>query len=431
MISSPRRAGARVAAGLVLLVLAASPVAAVDPGVTWTGQIPVGQIQTGAQREALASTSVRGRVYLHAVTLTLGGTTGGSANVQYRKSADLGASWPVSVRLTSTGWADFPSVAAAGMMVVVAWRSGSAGGRPDEIKLRVSTNNGSTWGPVRRLPAPRLPGVPSVAVAGTTIHVAWTDATGSARWARVARSLDRGVTWTLRGLDATPTTGDTLVAASGLAVFTAWARRDSQAIVGRLSPDGGRTWPAPEVLATSTMAWAGIAIAARPDRVAIAWAGLGQPEVTAPELHVRVRAAGTWGPTASLAAAPPGAEYDSYGTFRMPAIRLLSTSRVGVAFAACYPYATAETPWDPCGAGAAGTSDDVLWAESTDNGRSWTPPTVVSPLGTKYGGWGFPNVGSVSAVWTSRDLRGVLADRLSGETDWNSRVFFTRGHGLP
>ncbi len=50
----PRRAGVRAVMALALLALPTAPVAAADPGATWTGQVPVGPIQRHTCAGALA-----------------------------------------------------------------------------------------------------------------------------------------------------------------------------------------------------------------------------------------------------------------------------------------------------------------------------------------------------------------------------------------
>ena len=250
----------------------------------------------------------------------------------------------------------------------------------------------------------------------------------------MASSTNQGITWTLRRLDAYPAAGATRIAASGTTVFTAWIRAGGKALIGRISTDGGRTWQYPAVLATFAAppyryAYENIAIAARPDRLAVAWTGDTRASgAESPELQVRVRSGGTWGRPAAIAAIPPDATW-KYGFFHHVALTLLSTSRVGVGWAACYE--DREFPDFRCYEATAGTADDALWTESTDNGASWSAATVVSSVDVVYGGSSWSNVGSISAVWPSAEMRGILVSRWSGEPEWDSRVFFTRGHGLP
>ena len=127
-----------------------------------------------------------------------------------------------------------------------------------------------------------------------------------------------------------------------------------------------------------------------------------------------------------ISAQAPGGGY-AYGYLHEPAISLLSSTRVGVAFAACYAYELDGS----CGQGTAGTIDDALWAESANDGASWTSPAVISSVETAAAGWNWSNVARISVAWPSRDLRAVLVYRMSGETEWLSHNFFTRGYGLP
>ncbi len=304
-------------------------------------------------------------------------------------------------------------------MVVVAWSEWARG--PAVLDVRVSTNNGLAWGPIKRVPAPVGVEFPSVAVAGTTIHVAWSDSVALPHWGRVARSTDGGNSWTLRRLDARGTYGITKIAASGSAVFAVWVRYPDRALVGRFSGDGGLTWHYPEVLGSSTLGDLSdnFAIAARPDRLVVAWPGQGYPAVESPEVRVRIRAGDSWLPTVSVAAAPPTGQ--TRGENHAISASLLAGSRVGLAWA---PTFFTEDGLFPL-------PTDVVWAESSDNGITWTPATVVSPAGTTYGAWAWPHVGSVSSIWSSRELRGVLINRFTPEPENNSRLFFSRGSGLP
>jgi hypothetical protein len=68
---------------------------------------------------------------------------------------------------------------------------------------------------------------------------------------------------------------------------------------------------------------------------------------------------------------------------------------------------------------------DALWSESSNSGEAWTEPSVIDADPA------YPYIYSVSAVWTSANLRGVLASRANGEPEWDAALRFSRGAGLP
>jgi len=108
--------------------------------------------------------------------------SGIEAEVWLRVSSNYGTSFGPSVRIsTNTTWSWYPSIAAFGSSVYVAWAdeavvSGS-GGQP-EVWLRVSSNNGATFGSAVRVTTNTGWSVyPSVAVSESRMYVAWQDST--------------------------------------------------------------------------------------------------------------------------------------------------------------------------------------------------------------------------------------------------------------
>jgi hypothetical protein len=398
--------------------------AANGTGVTWIQPAPVWPLHHLACPGAITTTTTPVRTYLHAVSIN--GTekpTYIGKEVIYRRSANLGKTWPAAVRLTSNRLYEIcPTIAASGSTVVVAWEAAPVAGH-SFIELRVSKNHGITWGPTRRMPAPVDAGGPSVAVTGTTIFVAWSDSTPDPRWSRIASSHDNGATWTLRRLDAKPARRGTVVAASGSTVITAWLRAPDHALIARLSLDGGATWQAPKVIQAPypDNPQLQYSVAARPDRVAIAWSNFLDPVI-----NVRLATMGVWAAPASVTA-PPADPTPVYGYLHAPIVKLLADTRVGLAFAGCRLDAIDGT----CEYAFTDTVDDVLWSESQNNGIGWTTPNVISPADSAADGRTWPHTNDISVAWTSRNLRAVLVSRASGDPDWFLRNFFTRGYGLP
>ncbi len=172
----------------------------------------------------------------------------------YKRSTDRGVTWSGDERLSTTGLAFEPSVAAAGDTVHVVWDGlpSVMPGEPLEVYYLRSTDGGATWDSVTRLTnAPvNYAWQPAVAAAGGNVHVAWYDGRhGAASPAEVyyKRSTDGGATW---GIDSRLTNDSAAsqsvsIAASGGRVHVAWSdERDGGAneIFYKRSTDGGATW---------------------------------------------------------------------------------------------------------------------------------------------------------------------------------------------
>ena len=420
----------------IALILDVLPASAAS-GVSWSSPIQVGAANRTTCDRALAATASTSGVALHAVYKIADADSWGGIRLYYRRSRDNGATWTAPATLTANPsvWKECPKIAGAGSLLVAAWRQGTA--TAAAIRYRVSTDGGTTWRAEGRLPAPRTPGKPSVAVAGSTITIAWTDGSGSERWSRIAMSRDRGGSWTIRALDAKPTSPDTYsapttqVAASGSRTFAAWLRAGGTRLIGRASTDGGLTWQAPTILATTftpvetpysaVPGRAQFSIAARPDRMAIAWTGGWAATPGQPQLFTRVFADGAWGAPTTITASAAAGQHP-YGYFAWPAITLLAATRVGVAAVVCEDLREIDLLYG-CGEPYGGAFH-VLWSESASNGRAWTTPVDVNGGSLTYADY-------VSVVWTSASLRGLLVDRADGEPDWDFSLLFYRGSGLP
>ena len=204
--------------------------------------------------------------------------------------------------------------------------------------------------------------------------------------------------------------------------------------MGRVSLDSGATWQPPQVLASTFTPFplAGVypimqsrfSIAARPDRMAIAWTGPWTDAMDdAPSLFVRVFAGGAWRAPTTLTVSPPAGDPYPYGYFSSPVVTLLANTRVGLAWNACHDLRSVNEI-DACGERFGGDFDPH-WAESSTNGVAWTNPVIIDP------GAAFTTISAISAVWVSANLRGVLITRWNGEPDWDVQLRFSRGAGLP
>jgi hypothetical protein len=412
-----------VVAAIGLVFLGATPATA----VTWTPEQPLSPVNRWNCGQALATSTSNGQRLLHAVYATHGSSTG----VFYRRSTDLGVTWPTSLVIANSSIPKrCPVIATSGATVAVAWEQGEWELGTNTIRLRVSTNHGATFGPERRVATSFAPIQPSLALVGTRILVAWTSGGPTSGVSGVSTSTDRGVTWSRRALDSKRTvfgSRTTQVAASGSRVFAAWLRDDLRTLVGRFSVDGGVTWQPPQVLGTgydpgpsADFTRLGFGIAARPDRAAIVWTGDWRaPADPGPTLTVRVFAAGSWRAPIIRTAALPAP--DHYGIFDDPTVVLLASSRIGLAWAACR-----EDPEATAACDETASNQDVLWSESLDNGASWTILEVAAPGGAAVGGVS-ARIATPSAIWPSGSFRAILISRFRTVPDAAGRVFLVRG----
>lgn len=422
-----RGPGVRGAVVLASLLLFGGAQTALGAGISWTAPSTVASAGRQACDHSLAAATSASGTRLHAawITPTPGYLTDHPPLVYYRASTNNGASWTTPVRLSglSKTWKGCPLVAASGAFVVVAWTQGGT----RSIRLRVSQDAGRTWSAERRVATTRTPGEPSLAVVGTRIYLAWTDAGASPHWSRYVTSTDRGISWSGGRLDSvaaySPTSWQvtTQIATSGSTVFAAWIRSNGTDLMGRWSMNGGASWSSPMRLAVLTAPDASsksFSIAARPDRLAIAWGddfrALDQPS---PLAHVRVYAGGAWGAPVTLTAVPPVP--GAYGRFADPIVTLLASSRVGVAWNACTDNRVADpSALFICGGDTgADIGKDILWSESINGGSTWTPAALVDTATSHYSEM-------ASAIWLSSQLRGVLITHPSGIT-------FRRGFDAP
>jgi hypothetical protein len=108
--------------------------------------------------------------------------SGGAPEVWMRVSSNNGASFGSAVRMsTNTGYSDYPRLAAAGSGVYVTWQDDTpvtGSGDDFEVWLRASANNGGTFGsPIRITTNTGSSVYPSVAAYGSYVYVAWEDST--------------------------------------------------------------------------------------------------------------------------------------------------------------------------------------------------------------------------------------------------------------
>jgi hypothetical protein len=158
----------------------------------------------------------------------------GSSEIWMRVSSNFGVSFGPAVRLsTNSGESLYPSVAAIGNYVYVAWEDSTpvpGSGNHPEIWMRVSSNYGTSFGSFIRITTNTSYSCePSVAASGSYVYVAWDDGTsvtGSGGnpeiWMRVSANNGASFGSAIRITTNTGYSGSAAVAAAGSYVYVAW-----------------------------------------------------------------------------------------------------------------------------------------------------------------------------------------------------------------
>jgi subtilisin family serine protease len=194
------------------------------------------RISSNAYNSLDPSVAVSGSyVYLSWSDSTPVSGSGTAPEIWLRISSNSGISFGSPIRLTmNTGASEFPSVAAVGSYVYVAWQDDTpvtgSGYPAPEIWMRVSTNSGASFGPAIRITTNTGYSLhPSVAASGSHVYVAWYDdtpVTGSGGspeiWLRA--SSNNGATFgsAIRISANIYVSVSPSVAASGSFVYVAW-----------------------------------------------------------------------------------------------------------------------------------------------------------------------------------------------------------------
>ena len=399
--------------------------------VAWGSVRYVGGAYTWTQGAALARGVSGSTQYLHAVVQRYDVSKEG---IYYRRGT-TGSSWSYGTRLNPTTEIGIRStVAASGTYVYTAWssfKSPTAGGtQPRVLYFRSNRTNGSgTWSTIKRLTSTtgRID-YPRLAAASSVVYLTYTDAaTGSIK---IQVSRDRGATWRVVTLGSTSRSnsfgkiGTPVVAAYGSTVAVAWIGSSAGSIKFRSSSNYGSTWSSTANLGSGALAGSPASIAAVGTRVAVAWTG-----ETALSLRVRSgssfprrtrRRTTTWGPVRTVE--PSAGSTHDYAWPWIGQVALTSTSRVGIAWEACWAGCASSDP-------ASDYRADMLWRESADNGASWARSQVVFRCGTdsdvEYEYAYMPSV-----IWPSVSSRYVMAGRWYGPNQLDN-VVFRAGTGTP
>ena len=194
----------------------------------------------------------------------------------YKRSTDQGLTWEPDVRLTTfLSSRHFPTVAVFGSTVHVAWQDHRISGA--KVFYKRSTDNGSTWGADVQLSHAGDPfsEFPSISVSGSIVHLVWDDDRDGNKEIYYARSSDAGLSWEpeTRLTNSLFNSIRTSVSSSGSDVHVVWVdqRDGNMEIYYKNSADGGINWNADVRLTTDTMVSNYPSISSYGSNVVIVW----------------------------------------------------------------------------------------------------------------------------------------------------------------
>jgi len=307
--------------------------------------------------------------------------------VQRAAGSSVTAVWGRPHRISPRGiQSERTSIAADGDLAAVGWVTQKSylhydPTAPRVFWVRISTDRGRHWRPRQRVSiASGRVDYPRLAVSDGTIAAVWTNAdTGEIRMALTA---NRGGTWAKGTVGMTTSRSDGPregyaglpdVGMSGPNVAVVWFAGPSGATRAALSASGGTdlltSGGTSAVLAGSSpndgqryAAAAGSPTGGDP-RVALAF-------TTDDEVVVRVWDGATLGPGVPVAAFPAVSAGLTYAGGYGPAVLPVANDDLAVAFAGCRARSGVH---DACDAAEPGARIDLLYAESSDGGGSWSP----------------------------------------------------------
>ena len=216
-----------------------------DAGVNWSVDLPLTSSPAYADYPSLAASGE----FVH-LAWKDERDMGGGSEIYYKRSTDGGSSWSADMRLTNDASVQTsPSIAVSGPDVHLAWmdfRDGPSGN--DEIYYKRSTDFGLTWGPETRLTVdPSISSYPSISVSASVVHIAWYETRDGNGEMYYKRSTDGGDSWsadTRLTTDAAYSNNPS-TAVSGSNVHVVWRDSrdgDSGEVYYKVSTDGGVVW---------------------------------------------------------------------------------------------------------------------------------------------------------------------------------------------
>lgn len=237
---------------VALWVLSGSPVGGWQPTVRFTYNDSISFQGMGASRGVAASGDT-----VHVVWYDGrdgGNTQRGNLEIYYKRSTDNGATWGPDTRMTfDTAYSGYPTLAVWGSTVHLAWVDNRDRHHPGEyaqIYYKRSTDAGETWSADQRLRVDSSAATyggwnPCLAVWENNVHAVWEDDRGGDDAIYHRRSTDGGLTWGRENpVSSTGKVGATL-AISGQNLHVAYWDYWGYATYYQRSTNNGASWSAP------------------------------------------------------------------------------------------------------------------------------------------------------------------------------------------
>ena len=241
-----------------------------DRGTTWEPEIRLTNADSTSYNPSIAIVGLIVNIVWYDIR-------DGNWEIYYKRSTDGGLTWESDKRLTNDHANSFnPSVAVSGSLVHVVWgdyRTGPNG----EIFYKQSLDNGVTWG--QDIQLTNNAGVsrrPCVAASDSVVHLVWYDYRDADNEIYYKQSADNGMTWSadVRLTNSAGASFDPSIAVAGSAVHIVWYdTRDSDLeIYYKRSEDKGLTWGTDTRLTNSSGASQYPSIAISDAVVHVVWA---------------------------------------------------------------------------------------------------------------------------------------------------------------
>ena len=199
----------------------------------------------------------------------------GNIEIYFRKSMNSGATWQASQRLTNNGGnSKYPAIALSGSNIYMVWCDDTPGNF--EIYFRKSTDSGAIWQASRRLTYNSgWSDEPAIAVNGSNMYVVWYDDTLGNNKIYFKKSTDSGTTWqaSKRLTYNAGSSYRSVIAVSGTNIYVVWVddTPGNAEIYFRKSLDSGATWQASQRLTSNAGSSECPAIAVSDSHIYVVW----------------------------------------------------------------------------------------------------------------------------------------------------------------